>query len=126
MSYTATSHCGNEHEQWLKSISFYDDDLDVLENRLTEIVKENNRQEVMTGVEHFQNQFMIQRNNISDLKHNIKKHASNVAADAQIHAGKMDEFFVDEHGNLKSEVDSFEKVMNDLRHEFSLFLAKWM
>jgi hypothetical protein len=126
MSYTATSHCGNEHEQWLKSISFYDDDLDVLENRLTEIVKKNNGQEVMTGVEHFQNQFMIQRNNISDLKHNIKKHAGNVAADAQIHAGKMDEFFVDEHGNLKSEVDSFEKVMNDLRHEFSLFLAKWM
>jgi hypothetical protein len=126
MSYTATSHCGNEHEQWLKSISFYDDDLDVLENRLTEIVKKNNGQEVMTGVEHFQNQFMIQRNNISDLKHNIKKHAGNVAADAQIHAGKMDEFFMDEHGNLKSEVDSFEKVMNDLRHEFSLFLAKWM
>jgi hypothetical protein len=126
MSYTATSHCGNKHEQWLKSISFYDDDLDVLENRLTKIVKKNNGQEVLTGVEHFQNPFMIQRNNISDLKHNIKKHAGNVAADAQIHAGKMDEFFVDEHGNLKSEVDSFEKVMNDLRHEFSLFLAKWM
>lgn len=126
MSYTNTSHCGNDHDQWLKSISFYDDDLDVLENRLTEIVKKNNVQDAMAGVEHFQNQFIIQRSNINDLKHSIKKHAGNVAADAQVHAGKMDEYFIDEHGSLKTKVESFEKVMNDLRHEFSLFLAKWM
>ncbi len=126
MSYTNTSHCGNDHDQWLKSISFYDDDLDVLESRLTEIVKKNNVHDAMAGVEHFQNQFIIQRNNIYGLKHSINKHAVSVAADAQAHAGKMDHYFVDEHGNLKAQVESFEKVMNDLRHEFSLFLAKWM
>ncbi|NOT50678.1 MAG: hypothetical protein HOP10_05330 [Chitinophagaceae bacterium] len=127
MKYTdAVSHCGHDHSQWLKSLEFYDDDLDSLENRLLEIVKKNNGYEAMKGVEHFQNQFMIQRKNIHDLRHTINRHSGKVAAEALSHVGKMEMIRVDEHENIKAEVENFEKIINELRHEFNVFLSKWM
>lgn len=126
MSYTTISHCGNDHDTWLKSISFYDDDLDTLENRLVEIVKKNNGHEAMAGVEHFQNQFIVQRNNIDELRHEINMHAGKVALDAQAHAGRINTSFATEHATLKEQFDSFEKVINELRQEFNTFLSKWM
>lgn len=107
-------------------MNFYDEDLDMLENRLVEIVKKNNTHDAMAGVEHFQNQFIVQRNNIDELKHSINEHAGRVAFEAGHHAGKMEAARVNEHDRLKEEVLGFEKVINELRHEFNLFLARWM
>jgi seryl-tRNA synthetase len=126
MSYISVSHCGNEHQTWLKSLDFYDEELDILEGRLIEIVKKNNGQEAMAGVEHFQNQFIVQRNNIDELKHSINEHSGKVAADALAHQGKMNNAMTGEHDNLKDQVESFEKVINELRHEYNTFLSKWM
>ena len=126
MSYTTVIHFGSDHLEWLKSIDFYDGELDILENRLKEIVSKNNGAEAMAGVEHFQNQFIIQRNNIDELRHSINEHAVKVSADAKKHAGKMEAGFVGEHEQLKDGVKTFEKIVNGLRHEFNVFLAKWM
>ncbi len=126
MSYTTVTQCGNDHSAWLKSLDFYDEEFDILENRLVEIVKKNNGQEAMAGVEHFQNQFIVQRNNIDELMHSIKEHAGKVASDSQAHVGKMESGLVDEHNSLHEQVDIFEKIVKDLRLEFNLFLSKWM
>jgi hypothetical protein len=126
MTYTAVTHCGNDHSHWLKDLGFYDEELDTLEKRLLEIVRKNNGKEVMTGVEHYQNQFVIQRNNIDQLQHDIREHDGIVAAEAQAHAGKMKSTEVGEHSKLKEQVEAFEKVFNELRHEYNRFLSKWM
>jgi NAD-dependent SIR2 family protein deacetylase len=126
MTYTTTLHCGNEHSQWLKNISFYDDDLDTLEGRLIEIVKKNNSHEAMAGVEHFQNQFIVQRNNIDELRHSINVHSDKVAGEALVHGGKMQSLHVSEHESLREQYESFEKVIKELRHDFNIFLSKWM
>ncbi len=125
MHYTTVAHCGNEHQEWLKSVEFYDQDLDTLEKRLMEIVTKNNTRDVMAGVEHFQNQFIVQRNNIDELRHSINEHAGKVASDAQVHQGRMETGLVGEHDGLADQVRSFEKIFNELRHEYNLFLAKW-
>lgn len=126
MSYISIAHCGNDHQEWIRSMDFYEDDIDTLEGRLVEIVKKNNSHDAMAGVEHFQNQFIVQRNNIDELRHSIHEHSGKVAADAEQHAGKMEVIRTGEHDLLKEEVQNFEKVINELRHEFNLFLAKWM
>ena len=125
MNYTTVSHCGNDHQEWLKSVEFYDQDLDTLEKRLMEIVTKNNTRDVMAGVEHFQNQFIVQRNNMDELRHSIHEHAGKVATVAQAHAGRMETALVGEHDGLGEQVRSFEKIFNELRHEYNLFLAKW-
>jgi hypothetical protein len=126
MSYTTVSSCGNDHLEWLKSIDFYKEEFERLEEKLVEIVKKNNVPEAMAGVEHFQNQFMIQRNNIAKLRHSIHEHSGKIASEAKIHAGKMETFHIGEHNQLRDQFESFEKIVSELRHEFSLFLAKWM
>lgn len=80
----------------------------------------------MAGVEHFQNQFIFQRNNIDELIHSIREHAGKVATDAKEHAGKMETGLAGEHSRLKEQFDIFEKIVKDLRLEFNLFLTKWM
>jgi predicted nucleic acid-binding Zn-ribbon protein len=97
-----------------------------LEIRLVEIVKKNNSKEVMAGVEHFQNQFIVQRNNIDELQHSIHEHDEKVAAAAQAHGNKMESTRVENHKNLKEQMDIFEKIFNELRHEYNQFLSKRM
>jgi vacuolar-type H+-ATPase subunit H len=126
MSYTTVTHCGNDHLEWLKSIDFYEDEFDTLEKRLMEIADKNSGHEVMAGVEHFQNQFIVQRNNIDELRHSINEHAGKVSADAKAHAGKMETYLIGEHDRVKDQFNIFEKIVKELRHEFNLFLAKWM
>ncbi|MEP7372766.1 MAG: hypothetical protein ABI675_05205 [Chitinophagaceae bacterium] len=126
MSYTTVTQIGTDHLEWLKKIDFYEEEFDILQKRLEEIVSKNNGREAMAGVEHFQNQFAIQRNNIDELRHSVNEHAGKVSADAKKHAGKMETGFVGEHKELKDRVRIFEKIVNDLRQEFNVFLAKWM
>lgn len=126
MSYTTVAHCGTDHQEWLKAIDFYDNELDILEERLTEVARKNNSEDALKGVEHFQNQFIIQRNTIDELRHNINEHAHKVATDVQSHAGRIETQQVKDHDTVKEEFESFEKVINELRDEFKLYLSKWM
>ena len=81
MSYTAVPHLVAEHQDWLKALDFYDNELDILENRLTEVAQKNTGLDAMKGVEHFQNQFIIQRNSIDELRHNMNEHAHKAMLD---------------------------------------------
>jgi NAD-dependent SIR2 family protein deacetylase len=126
MSYTYVDFCGNDHAEWLNSIDFYDEEFEIIEERLLEIATKYTGHEVMAQVEHFQNQFVVQHNNIDELKHRIHSHNQKVAEDAKLHRGKMETVYVDDHNRLKDQLVSFEKNANELRHEFNLFLSKWM
>ena len=62
-----------EHAEWISKLNFYKDDIKIFNTRLEEIVSKNNGEEVLAEVERFQNQFIIQRNNIFIWIFNIKK-----------------------------------------------------
>lgn len=126
MNYTSVSVCGNDHSEWVRALDFYKDDIRTLEKRLLEMAAKNNGHEAMASVEHFQNQFIVQRNNIDELRHSVNEHAGQVASEARAHAGKMEDRHTAEHDQLKEQFSSFEKVFNDLRHEFNSFLTRWM
>ena len=126
MSYTNAMDIGVQHSEWLKILDFYEKELNILEKRLEEVAAKNTSFDARAGVEHFQNQFIIQRNNIDELKHIVNAHSHNAFEDVKQHAGKVETTLVDEHHKIEDDVKQFEKVVNDLRHEFNLFLTKWM
>lgn len=126
MSFITVANCATDHAAWLKSIEFYEGEFDILKGRLLEIAAKNTGEAVMAEVEHFQNQFIIQRNNLDELKHAIHEHDLQVSSDAKLHSGKMDTIRVRQHHEVKEQFDNTEKIINDLRHEFNRFLAKWM
>ncbi len=126
MSYTNVSNLGVQHSEWLKMLEFYKEDLDILDKRLIEVSDKNSSTEARAGVEHFQNQFIIQRSNIQKLKHTVKEHTHHVFEDVKVHVGRVEEVLIGEHQKIDEDVKQFEKVINELRHEFNLFLTKWM
>jgi hypothetical protein len=123
MSYINISHIGNKHNEWLSGLDFYKDDIHLMEQRLSELVGRNLDLTARQNMEHFQNQFIVQKNNIDELKHKINEHLKHLGKDAGLHAGHINQVLVEEHGSLEDEYKILERLMNDLRHEFNNYLS---
>lgn len=126
MSYVNIARAGTDHTIWTKGLEFYKDELDLMQKRLLEISGKNTTEEARKGVEHFQNQFMIQQKNISDMKHDVKNYVKGLSNDAKDYGGRIDEVYLRQGSGLKERYEKLEQIMNSLRHEFNDFLSKWM
>ena len=126
MSFSNITQITTEHSEWLKGLDFYKEDIHILEHRLAEIVSKNTSFEARQGVEHFQNQFLIQLNNIDELSHKVREHNSFFARSPLVVEELIENERLADHENLKDEYMFFEKIMKDLRQEFNIYLSKWM
>jgi hypothetical protein len=126
MSFTNIAQVNTEHTEWIKGLAFYKDEMHILENRLLEVAAKNTVFEARQGIEHFQNQFVVQRNNIDELKHKIKEHMSAFTKLPEMLEEVVENERLADHENLRDEYQTFEKVIRELRLEFNVFLAKWM
>ncbi|MBL7731876.1 MAG: hypothetical protein JNM88_11915 [Chitinophagaceae bacterium] len=126
MTYTSITHAGNDHSFWRKGLEFYEDDIQIMETRLAEVASKNNSFEARQGVEHFQNQFIVQRNNMDELNHEINLYVQKLGEDSQKHQGHIEMSMLADHDTLQQKYEVFEKIMNGIRHEFNDFLGKWM
>lgn len=115
-----------EHQTWLKNLAFYKDEITVMQNRITEIASKNSGQDVLKQVEHFQNQLIVQRNNIDELNHSIKDHENYLENRVNENPIAVDRRKVNDHPKMRDNYESFDKVFNELRKELNLFLAKHM
>lgn len=126
MSYTNISHLGTIQSEWMNSLEFYTNDLSILDKRLVEVAGKNTGADASKGIEHFQNQFDIQRQNISDLKHRIQSNNHQAAVDAKDHAGHVNESVIDNKEMIGTDMATLDKTIKELRQEFNEFLSKWM
>jgi len=126
MSYVNILRAGTDHTIWAKGLEFYRDELELMTRRLLEISAKNTSEDASRGVEHFQNQFIIQQKNISDLRHAVKNYVTGLSNDAKDHGGHVDAIFITQGESLKERYEQLEQIMNSLRHEFNDFLSKWM
>jgi hypothetical protein len=126
MSYVNILRAGTDHTVWANGLDFYGDELALMNMRLMDISVKNTGKEVSKGVEHFQNQFMIQQKNISDLKHAVGNYVKGLSYDAKNHSGHVDAIFITQGDSLRERYEQLELIMNSLRHEFNNFLSKWM
>lgn len=125
MSYESIRKVGNEHSEWIKGLDFYKDDLQLLVHRLEEVAKTHNDFDARSGMEHFQNQFIIQRNNIEELKHKIREHLHEVGRHPALETDQVDSELLAEHENLSDEYKTLEKVINEMRKEFNDYLVRF-
>jgi hypothetical protein len=77
-------------------------------------------------VEHFQNQFIIQRNHIDELAHQIKANENTLVKEIEQNPVAVDHRKVDSHDAENDFMDFFEKNFATPRAEFNQFLSKWM
>lgn len=115
-----------EHQDWLKRLDFYNDEISVMKGRVTEVAAKNSDKDILAKVEHFQNQLIVQKNNIDEIRHSIKDHENyleNRVNENPVSSGVRQ---VHDHPKMRDNFEGFEKVFNELRQELNGFLAKVM
>lgn len=115
-----------EHLDWLKKISFYNDELKIMQERLEEVNSKNSGKEVKKDIEHFQNQFLIQTKTMNDMKRSIKVDEKVIMANINQNPVASDHRTAEDHSEERENIQSFENNFNKLRNEFKEFLAKRM
>lgn len=115
-----------ENEDWLKRLDFYKEEIVILKERLDEVTVKNNAPEFLKNVEHFQNQFIVQRNNIDELAHAIKMNEKKLVNEVHANPVAVDHRKVESHEPESDFMSYFEKNFAGLRIEYNQFLTKWM
>ncbi len=115
-----------ENTEWTNKLNFYMDDIKIMTGRLEEVAAKNSSGEVLAQVEHFQNQFIVQRNNIDEAIHVVKMNEELLQAEIDENPVAVDRRSVEYHKIEKEMVDTFEKNFNELRREFNEFIGKWL
>ncbi len=115
-----------KHLDYLNRLEFYTEEIAILKERLSEVTAKNTDKEVLKKVEHFQNQFIIQRNNIDELKHTIKIHENELQMEVAKNPTAVDHRKVIVDDKTQDFMRYFEQNFNELRKEFNLFLRDWM
>ena len=121
------SHVDNMHNHWLRSLNFYKTEMSILKGLLTEIAGKNTGSEAANEVEHFENQFKLQTNNIDVISHEIHVNIDAIGKAAQTaNAGYIDGKLLLDHTALGSKADDLEKTAKELINSFRKFAQKWM
>ena len=115
-----------ENQDWLKRLDFYKEELLIVNERLEELTRKNNDSNFLKEVEHFQNQFVIQRNSIDELGHNIRSNENQLIQEINQNPVAVDHRKVETHEAEAEFMGYFEKNFANLRAEFNQFASKWM
>ncbi len=115
-----------EHRLWTNNLRFYKDELNIFENRLSELVVRNTKIEVTSKIEHFQNKFIRNKDVAAQLISRCVDHDKFLANQAKANPIAIDHVLFADHTQLRDEVEAFEKIYGELKTEFMSFLKKWM
>jgi len=115
-----------EHEVWKKRMEFYKIELKFFTERLEEIVSRYTDQEVLKGIEHFQNQFILQRDVLDVFVHDIKMHEQELVDEVNSNPVAVDHRLLEDHPEKRAGYMTFIKLYDELKLEFMDFLSKWM
>jgi len=116
-----------EHKVWMNELNFFEDEIQTFEHRLEELAKQNlTNREVMVELEHFQNQFIRQKDVINDLKHDIRMHEQYLNKIVKANPDEVDQPKFKDHALLRERMEIFRKIYLELKSEFFSYAAKWI
>lgn len=116
-----TTHINN-----IKELDFCADELQTFNNRLAELVIKNTKIEVTAQIEHFQNQFIRQKEVIDILKHDINEDEKRLVNSAKQNNVATDHRHIEENSALTNRMTMFTKIYGELKNEFTRFLTETM
>ncbi|MBL7883398.1 MAG: hypothetical protein JNL69_04980, partial [Bacteroidia bacterium] len=82
--------------------------------------------DVLKTVEHFQNQFIIQKEQLDILNHHVNEHEQWLAKYAKENPVAIDKKLFADHIEINDKVETFKKIYAELKVEFNKFVATWL
>ncbi len=119
----------NQHSEntgLMQKLFFYKDEIAIMQKRIAEVADKNSAKEVLAQIEHFQNQLIVQNNNIDMIKHDVEQNEKGLVDTINKNEVAVDHRKVKDHTFEREEVNTFEKNFNKLRQELGKFLSKWI
>jgi hypothetical protein len=109
---------------WVKELAFYKDELKTFQTRLEEVVVRNNKQEILAEVEHFQNQFIRQKEVMDELNHDFKQFDNTITANVLSNPIASDHRSVVIPAKLIDQHIMVLQIYKELKTDFEKFLVK--
>lgn len=113
-----------EHKLWTNELEFFAGELKFFEKRLGELVSRYREIEVLAELEHFQNQFIRQKEVLDKLLRDIHVHEQLLSNKLQREADITDAL-LDEHADLREQMSDYRRIYNEIKEDFFRYLAKW-
>jgi len=112
-----------DHSGWQHQITRIKEELKSLNNELAVIVSRFTPRDVPADVEHFQNQFIRQKEVLDILRHDFKQHENLLEALLK-HPGKanMDEITALHHTQIQK-LEDYIRIYDELKREFAEFAS---
>ncbi|RAJ04617.1 hypothetical protein [Arenibacter echinorum] len=115
-----------EHQQWNSELAFWKDELKSFKNRLEELINRWSSKEVLTQLEHFQNEFILHGKVIDELQETTEKHELRIAEQTKTGHEAMDITLSKKHVEFREKMETQRQIYTDLKKEFFRFLTKYM
>jgi len=116
-----------EYQLWTRELIFYKEEIKIFEDHLQMLLERNNTNGVPEQVEHFQNQFILQKEVIDFLKHDLIVSERQLASFVHDMSGDgIDSIKMDNHGRLRERMITFRKIYKEIKVEFRRFESHWM
>ncbi|MFN8246299.1 MAG: hypothetical protein U0T56_07960 [Ferruginibacter sp.] len=116
--------CHKELKEWRSAMELFMQELQGYNQRLNDVAGKNNKDVVLKQVEHFQNQFIVQKDNIQTMQHEIKIQEQNIAEDVRRDKILDETDIIGNQSFLREKVHTTEKIFVALKHDFYSFLAR--
>ena len=109
-----------EHIAWNNELNAILEELEKYEVILAEKYTSENK----TKIEHFQNQFLIQKNAISKLKNEIQVHDLALEREGKPAFEPVENQDLEYHERISQRMETGLKIIEELREEFAAFLEE--
>ena len=81
--------------------------------------------DMLREVEHFQNQFIVQKQNIDAFLHDINADEHKLVEFAKDHPVALNHVHFEDHTKTRDNMEGFARTYNEIKQEFRKFLVKW-
>lgn len=109
-----------EHASWQESIHDYKEKIREMNDRLGNLLSKLTPHDVPPLAEHFQNQFILQRDVLDIMRHDFKQY-ENLIENEQKKGDTASAVLAQMRKAYKTRIDDFERILNDLSNEFVTF-----
>ncbi len=116
----------SDFNHWKSDLEFYVEEMNFFKKRLEEVVSKNTSKDMLAQAEHFQNQFIVQKNVIDTLLHKIHVGEDELNDYVKNHTTAVDHIRMERDKSLLDEMVQFERLWKSMKKEYLRYISAWM